>query len=62
MEQLKIVVINMLAAVAGFLMPIRDFMLAMAALFVVNFLVGIIADLVAGNDWSWKKWAMFIVY
>lgn len=62
MQQIKVCFINLLAAVAGFLMPIRDFMVAMVMLFIVNFVAGIVADFVAGHGWSWKKAAMFIVY
>lgn len=44
------------------LSPIRDFMLAMLILFVVNFFFGLLADIKCGADWSWRKAGMCLVY
>nr|DAU83423.1 MAG TPA: holin [Caudoviricetes sp.] len=52
---IRIILVNIIAAIGGFLMPIRDFMVAATVLFGVNFLCGLLADIVNDEEWSWKK-------
>lgn len=50
------------SALLSFFMPISDFMVAMIMLFVVNFIFGLLADIVNGKGWEKKKAEMFFLY
>lgn len=40
--------------------PIEDFMLAMLILFLLNYIFGLLADIVKGGKWQWNKsWRSF---
>lgn len=60
MSELKVIIINLISAVCGFLMPIHDFMVAVVLLFVMNFICGVTADVVHGDGWSTKKALTFV--
>lgn len=60
MSELKVIIMNLIAAVCGFLMPIHDFMVAVVLLFVMNFICGLTADVVHGDGWSTKKALTFV--
>lgn len=60
MSELKMVIINLISAVCGFLMPIHDFMVAIVLLFVMNFVCGLTADVVQGTGWNTKKALTFV--
>lgn len=50
------------SAILSFFMPISDFMVAMIMLFIVNFVFGLLADIVDGKGWEKKKAEMFFLY
>ena len=55
MNEVKVIIVNVITAVLGFLSPIQDFMVAIVVLFACNFVFGLTADMVTGGEWSWKK-------
>lgn len=62
MEELRAIIINLVAVVFGFLQPISDFMTAVVILFAANFLCGLVADAVSGEGWRTKKALQFILH
>lgn len=62
MAELKGFFIAAFSAVLSFFMPISDFMVAMIMLFLVNFVFGVLADIVNGGRWEKKKANMFFLY
>ena len=62
MSEVKVVIVNIITAVLGFLAPIQDFMVAIVILFILNFIFGLIADMVTGGIWSWRKAFRFILH
>jgi hypothetical protein len=62
MNEVKVVILNIITAVLGFLSPIQDFMTAIVILFILNFLFGLTADMVTGGEWSWRKAFRFIIH
>lgn len=62
MNEVKVVIVNIITAVLGFLAPIQDFMVAIVILFILNFIFGLIADMVTGGIWSWRKAFRFILH
>ena len=62
MNEVKVIIVNVITAVLGFLSPIQDFMTAIVILFILNFLFGLTADMVNGSEWSWKKAFRFITH
>ena len=62
MNEVKVIIVNVITAVLGFLSPIKDFMTAIVILFILNFLFGLTADMVNGSEWSWKKAFRFITH
>ena len=62
MNEVKVIIVNVITAVLGFLSPIQDFMTAIVILFILNFLFGLTADMVQGEEWSWKKAFRFITH
>ena len=62
MNEVKVVILNIITAVLGFLSPIQDFMTAIVILFILNFLFGLTADMVTGGEWSWRKAFRFITH
>lgn len=58
----RLIIVNLITAVLSFLSPITDFMTAAGILFGMNFVCGLLADIISGNDWSWKKAFTFILY
>lgn len=62
MNDIKLIFLNMLAAVLSFLSPITDFMVAAMVLFTMNFVCGLLAGIIGGEGWSWRKAFMCFVH
>lgn len=62
MEDVRKLGLNLILAVISFLSPINDFMLAITVLFGVNFVCGLLADIVGGSDWQWSKAWTFVLH
>ena len=60
--ELKTLVVTVLGLLASLFSPILDFMLAMLILLTTNLLFGIASARSNGEEWSWKKAIMFIVF
>lgn len=56
------IIANLITAVVSFLSPIQDFMTGIVVLFIVNFIFGLTADMVAGEGWKWKKAFKFFIH
>jgi hypothetical protein len=55
MDSFRFVVASLLANIAGLMFPIRNDIFGLVLLFTINFLVGILADVCNGCDWSFRK-------
>jgi hypothetical protein len=44
------------------LVPIADFMQGMLLLFLINFVFGVVDDVVKGNGWEWRKAKTFFLH
>lgn len=44
------------------LVPIADFMQGMLLLFLINFVFGVVDDVVKGNAWEWRKARTFFLH
>lgn len=53
--ELKVWLTLMIAAIAAFLSPISGDLFSMVWLFAFNAAVGLLADIVHGRKWSWRK-------
>lgn len=62
MAEIKGFTIAALSAILSFFMPIKDFIEAMILLFLVNFVFGVLADIVNGQGWSKRKANIFFLY
>lgn len=62
MAEIKGFLIAALSALLSFFMPISDFIVAMILLFLVNFVFGVLADIVNGGKWEKRKANMFFLY
>lgn len=62
MAEIKGFLVAAFSAVLSFFMPISDFIEAMIMLFLVNFVFGVLADIVNGQGWSKKKANTFFLY
>lgn len=64
MAEIKTYIVMVVGAVFTLLAPIQNFMYAMALLFGVNFVFGLIAAIVNKEEWSWKKacWFFFLCF
>lgn len=62
MAEIKGFMIAACSALLSFFMPISDFIVAMILLFLVNFVFGVLADIVNGGKWEKKKANMFFLY
>lgn len=62
MAELKGLLIATFSAILSFFMPISDFIEAMILLFIVNFVFGVLADVLNGGHWEKKKAWMFFIY
>lgn len=62
LEQFKYVICTVLSGLLTFFFPIKDLMYAMFTVFFVNFVFGVIAGQLNGEDWSWKKAGVFFVH
>lgn len=51
-----------LSGFLAFMMPISDFMKAIAVVFLMNYVCGLLADFVEGNRWSLKKTMVFFYH
>ena len=55
MDGLKIVTASLVATVVGLLFPIWNDIFGLVLLFVVNFIVGLLADVCNRREWSFRK-------
>lgn len=62
MTEIKGFLIAAASAVLSFFMPIGDFIVAMIMLFMVNFMFGLLADIVNGKGWDKRKANNFFLY
>jgi surface polysaccharide O-acyltransferase-like enzyme len=62
MGEIKAYVVMVIGAVFTLLAPIQNFMYAMALLFGINFVFGLVAAIVNKEGWNTKKALMFFVY
>lgn len=62
MAEIKSFMIAAMSAVLSFFMPIGDFIVGMIVLFIVNFVFGLLADIVHGKGWDKKKANTFFLY
>lgn len=60
--ELKTLVVTVFGLLASLFSPILDFMFAMLILLTTNLVFGIASARANGEEWSWKKAAMFIVF
>lgn len=61
MAEFKTYIVMVIGALFTLLAPIRNFMIAMALLFGVHFVFGLLAAMVSGEEWSWKKALWFFI-
>lgn len=59
MGEIKGLLVATFSALVSFFMPIKDFMIAMIILFLVNFSFGLLADIINGGCWERKKALQF---
>ena len=62
LEQLKYLICTVLSGLLTFFFPIKDLMHAMFIVFFVNFVFGVVAGRVNGEEWSWKKAGVFFIH
>ena len=60
--ELKTLVVTVFGLLASLFSPILDFMFAMLILLTANLVFGIASARANGEEWSWKKAAMFFVF
>lgn len=58
-DQFKYVMCTFVSGLLTFFFPIKDFITAMVVVFSVNFVFGVIAGQLHGEDWSWRKAMIF---
>jgi len=61
MAEFKTYIVMVIGALFTLLAPIQNFMIAMALLFGVHFVFGLLAARVSGEEWSWKKALWFFI-
>lgn len=61
-DSIRYFLMGLLSAMAAFFSPIQDFMKAAVILFIVNFVCGLLADVVHGRGWDTKKALVFVLY
>ena len=59
LEQFKYVMCTIVSGMLSLFFPIRDFMYAMIVVFLLNYVFGVIAGLIHGEKWSFKKSFVF---
>lgn len=57
--QFKYVTGSIISGIVSLFFPIRDFMYAMLVVFVVNYVFGLVAGMVNGERWQWRKSFVF---
>lgn len=62
MGEIKAYIVMMAGALLTLLAPIQNFMIAMAILFAINFVFGLVAAVVNKEGWSTKKALMFLFH
>ena len=62
LEQFKYIICSVLGGLLTFFFPIRDIMYAMSIVFLVNFVFGVIAGQLNGEEWEHKKAFVFFVH
>lgn len=59
LEQFKYVICSIISGMLSLFFPIRDFMYAMLIVFTLNYIFGVVAGLSHGEEWEFKKAAVF---
>lgn len=62
LSEIKFLIVSIISGVMGMLLPIKDFMHAMILMFAINYVFGLIAGLIAGEEWSLKKSMVFVYH
>lgn len=62
MEQFKYILCTVLSGLLSFFFPLKDFVYAMLILFFVNFVFGVIAGQLHGEEWELRKALVFFVH
>ena len=62
MEQFKYILCAVLGGLLSFFFPLKDFVYAMLILFFVNFVFGVIAGQLHGEEWELRKALVFFVH
>lgn len=62
MEQFKYILCAVLSGLLSFFFPLKDFVYAMLILFFVNFVFGVIAGQLHGEEWELRKALVFFVH
>lgn len=62
LEQFKYLICTVLSGLLTFFFPIKDLMYAMFTVFFVNFVFGVVAGRLNGEEWSWKKAGVFFIH
>jgi hypothetical protein len=59
---LKTFMMNIISALWAFFLPIHEFMYAIIALFTLNFMAGLMDDVIKQQPWSFRKAVQFFVH
>lgn len=62
LEQFKYIICSVFGGLLSFFLPIKDVMYSMALVFLVNFMFGVIAGQLNGEEWERKKAFVFFVH
>ena len=62
LEQFKYILCAVFGALLSFFFPLKDFVYAMLILFFVNFVFGVIAGQLHGEEWELRKALVFFVH
>lgn len=60
-EQVKYIITLLLSSLLAMFHPLEDVMKGMLWLFVINGVIGLLADIFSGNKWSYKKACNFFI-
>ena len=62
LEQFKYVICTTIGGMLSLFFPIRDFLYAMLTVFTLNYIFGVLAGFCHGEDWKFKKSAVFFCH
>ncbi|MCR4774605.1 MAG: phage holin family protein [Prevotella sp.] len=61
-DNVKIIMVNIASVILAFFQPIEDFCLAVFILLVANYICGLLADIIKGEEWSKRKTLQFFTH